>query len=66
MLDSMMTAVHSGTVTPVVSCPTESVMVLPPDFSASAIALRTFSSDLPVVTRSSSSERPSPAASTTV
>ena len=30
-LDSMMTAVHSGTVTPVVSCPTDRVMVLPPD-----------------------------------
>lgn len=29
--DSMITAVHSGTVTPVVSCPTDRVIVLPPD-----------------------------------
>ena len=41
-LDSMMTAVHSGTVTPVASCPTDSVMVLPFD-SASAMAARTLS-----------------------
>ena len=35
----MMTAVHSGTVTPVVSWPTESVIVLPPFCSASSIAV---------------------------
>ena len=65
--DSMMTAVHSGTVTPVVSCPTDRVMVLPSDFSASAMAVRTLSSDLPTATGSvSSSERPSPAARMTV
>ena len=65
--DSMMTAVHSGTVTPVVSCPTDRVIVLPSDFSASSIAVRTLSRAFPVATESvSSSERPSPAAKTTV
>ena len=49
----MMTAVHSGTVTPVVSWPTESVIVLPPTASAFLIAARTLSSDLPTVAASS-------------
>src|SRR5690348_15793629 len=66
-LDNMMTAVHSGTVTPVVSCPTDRVMVLPFDSSALAMAVRTLFSDLPTATASvASSERPSPAAKTTV
>ena len=69
----MMTAVHSGTVTPVVSWPTDSVMVLPPTASASAMAARTLSSDFPMVTERrissgvvSSAGVPSPAARTTV
>ncbi len=69
-----MTAVHSGTVTPVVSWPTESVIVLPPTASAFLIASRTLSSDLPAVAASSLAssrlsslaERPSPAARTIV
>ena len=53
MFESMSTAVHSGTVTPVVSWPTERVMVL----SWFLIARRTLSSDF--------SFSSSPAASTT-
>ena len=56
--ESMMTAVHSGTVTPVVSCPTDRVMVLPSDFSASSMAVRTLSRDLPTATASVSSSAP--------
>ena len=59
MFESMSTAVHSGTVTPVVSCPTESVMVL----SCVAMASRTLSNAF--TDSSSSSSLPSPAASTT-
>jgi len=45
-------AVHSGTVTPVVSWPTDRVMVLPSDCSAFAMAARTLSKDLPTATAS--------------
>ena len=64
MFDSMSTPVHSGTVTPVVSWPTDKVMVFvlafSPPFSALAIASRTLSNDFSF--SSSSSILPSPAA----
>ena len=56
MLLSIKTAVHSGIVIPVVSCPTDKVMVL----SYSEIAFTTLSYDF--IVSSSSSSFPSPAA----
>ena len=54
----MSTAVHSGIVIPVVSCPTDNVIV----FSCSAMAATTLSYDF--IVSSSSSSFPSPAART--
>ena len=54
------TAVHSGIVTPVVSCPTERVIVL----SLLAIASRTLISEDSLSITSSTSDCPSPAAIT--
>jgi len=57
-LDSISTAVHSGTVIPVVNCPTDSVIVL----SLWSMASRTLS--YAFLVSSSSESLPSPAAST--
>jgi len=64
-LESMMTAVHSGTVTPVVSWPDRQSDGLPIDSSPSAMARDLVQGDAALTGSVPSSVRPSPAARTT-